>query len=266
MSVSPQSIEGGAPADGVIARAATGAKYALFLLFAINLLNFFDRQLLGSLAEPIRMEFHLNDAALGLLGSIFTVIYALVGLPLGTLSDKWYRNRLIALGTLFWSLLTAATGFAQNYAQIFIARLGVGVGEATCAPAGQSLIGDLFPANPARKGHGRLYAGAAGGHFSGLHQRRRHRHEIRLARGVLVCLRSRSDSRNHGAVDARTGARRARCRQSGDDPRHGNQKRVCRRAGVADDVVDHHVGHFSQLQHVCNQHVQHRIPAALSST
>ena len=71
MSVSPQSIEGGAPADGVIAKAATGAKYALFLLFAINLLNFFDRQLLGALAEPIRLEFHLNDAALGLLGIDF---------------------------------------------------------------------------------------------------------------------------------------------------------------------------------------------------
>ena len=196
MSVSPQSIEGGAPADGVIAKAATGAKYALFLLFAINLLNFFDRQLLGALAEPIRLEFHLNDAALGLLGSIFTVIYALVGLPLGTLSDKWYRNRLIAVGTLFWSLLTAATGFAQNYAQMFIARLGVGVGEATCAPAGQSLIGDLFPPHSAREGHGCLHARAAGGHFSGLYQRRRHRHEIRLARGILVCLRARSDSRH----------------------------------------------------------------------
>jgi MFS family permease len=168
MSVSPQSIEGGAPAgpaDGVIAKAASGAKYALFLLFAINLLNFFDRQLLGALAEPIRLEFHLNDAALGLLGSIFTVIYAFVGLPLGTLSDKWYRNRLIALGTLFWSLLTAATGFAQNYAQIFVARLGVGVGEATCAPAGQSLIGDLFPPTQRAKAMGVFMLGLPAGIF-----------------------------------------------------------------------------------------------------
>lgn len=167
MSVSPQSIEGGAPgpADGAIAKAARGAKYALFLLFAINLLNFFDRQLLGALAEPIRLEFHLNDAALGLLGSIFTVIYAFVGLPLGALSDKWHRNRLIALGTLFWSLLTAATGFAQNYAQIFIARLGVGVGEATCAPAGQSLIGDLFPPTQRAKAMGVFMLGLPAGIF-----------------------------------------------------------------------------------------------------
>ena len=168
MSVSPQSLEGGAPADqpaGVIAKAATGAKYALFLLFAINLLNFFDRQLLGALGEPIRHEFHLSDTALGFLGTIFTIIYAFVGLPLGALSDRWYRNRLIALGTAFWSLLTAATGFAQNYAQIFVARLGVGVGEATCAPAGQSLIGDLFPPTMRAKAMGVFMLGLPAGIF-----------------------------------------------------------------------------------------------------
>jgi MFS family permease len=168
MSVSPQSLEGGAavgPTAGVVAKAATGAKFALFLLFAINLLNFFDRQLLGALGEPIRKEFLLNDTALGLLGTIFTIIYAFVGLPLGALSDRWYRNRLIAIGTAFWSLLTAATGFAQNYAQIFIARLGVGVGEATCAPAGQSLIGDLFPPNQRAKAMGVFMLGLPAGIF-----------------------------------------------------------------------------------------------------
>jgi MFS family permease len=168
MSVSPQSLEGGVPAGqttGVMAKAATGAKYALFLLFAINLLNFFDRQLLGALGEPIRREFHLSDTALGGLGTIFTIIYAFVGLPLGALSDKWYRNRLIAIGTAFWSILTAATGFAQNYAQLFIARLGVGIGEATCAPAGQSLIGDLFPQNQRSKAMGVFMLGLPAGIF-----------------------------------------------------------------------------------------------------
>ncbi|HEY2464850.1 MAG TPA: MFS transporter [Steroidobacteraceae bacterium] len=166
--MSPQSLEGGAPAgpaDGVIAKAASGAKYALFLLFAINLLNFFDRQLLGALGEPVRLEFHLSDTALGFLGTIFTIIYAFVGLPLGALSDRWYRNRLIALGTAFWSVLTAATGFAQNYAQIFVARLGVGVGEAVCAPAGQSLIGDLFPPNQRAKAMGVFMLGLPAGIF-----------------------------------------------------------------------------------------------------
>jgi predicted MFS family arabinose efflux permease len=169
MSVSPQSLEGGVatagPGTGTLAKAATGAKYALFLLFAINLLNFFDRQLLGALGEPVRHEFHLSDTALGFLGTIVTIIYAFVGLPLGALSDRWSRNKLIALGTAFWSVLTAATGFAQNYAQIFIARLGVGIGEATCAPAGQSLIGDLFPPHQRAKAMGVFMLGLPAGIF-----------------------------------------------------------------------------------------------------
>jgi MFS family permease len=120
---------------------------ALCILFAINLLNFFDRQLLGALGEPVRKEFHLSDSALGFLGTIFTIMYAFVGLPFGRLSDKWSRTKLIAIGTGIWSLLTAASGLAQNFAQMVAFRLGVGIGEATCAPAGQSLIGDLFPPN-----------------------------------------------------------------------------------------------------------------------
>jgi MFS family permease len=167
MSVSPQSLEGGAPvgpAAGVADKAATGAKYALFLLFAINLLNFFDRQLLGALGEPIRHQFHLSDTALGSLGSIFTILYAVVGLPYGALSDRWYRNRLIAMGTAFWSLLTAATGFAQNFVQIFVSRL-VGVGEAICAPAGQSLIGDFFPPSQRAKAMGVFMLGLPAGIF-----------------------------------------------------------------------------------------------------
>src|ERR1700677_2141277 len=121
------------------------AFYALFVLFVVNLLNCFDRQLPGALAEPIRKEFHLSDTSLGLLGTIATLMYAVVGLPLGRLADKWYRTRLIAAGTAVWSVLTAMSGLAQNYLQLFVSRLGVGLGEATCAPAGQSLIGDLFP-------------------------------------------------------------------------------------------------------------------------
>ncbi len=119
--------------------------YVLFVLFAINLLNFFDRQLPGALAEPIRKEFHLSDTALGLLGTIATLMYAVAGLPLGRMADKWRRTRLIAFGTAVWSLLTAASGLAQTFVQLSVSRLGVGLGEATCAPAGQSLIGDLFP-------------------------------------------------------------------------------------------------------------------------
>lgn len=121
------------------------ARFALAVLFGINLMNFFDRQIAGALAEPIRVEFGLNDTQLGILSTVFTLIYAVVGVPLGRLTDGWLRTRLVAIGVSFWSLLTAASGFAWNYTSFLIARMGVGIGEASCAPAGQSLIGDLFP-------------------------------------------------------------------------------------------------------------------------
>ncbi|MGA2779716.1 MAG: MFS transporter [Steroidobacteraceae bacterium] len=141
------------------------APVVLLILFFINLLNFFDRQLIGSLGEPIRKEFHLSDTALGFAGTIFTVIYAVVGLPLGALSDRWRRTRLIAIGTAFWSLLTAATGVAQNYAQLFASRIGVGIGEATCAPAAQSLIGDLFAPHQRARAMGVFMLGLPAGIF-----------------------------------------------------------------------------------------------------
>jgi predicted MFS family arabinose efflux permease len=138
---------------------------ALFILFAINLLNFFDRQLLGALGEPIRKEFHLSDSALGGLGTVFTLIYAVVGLPFGWLTDKWTRTRLIAIGASVWSVLTAASGLAQNFLQMVICRLGVGLGEATCAPASQSLIGDLFPTNQRARAMGIFMLGLPVGLF-----------------------------------------------------------------------------------------------------
>lgn len=124
-------------------RGAPGA--ALGVLFAINLLNFYDRQVLGPLLEPIRKEFHLTDTQLGWLGTIFTVLYAIVGVPFGRLADSWSRKKLMALGMVVWSALTAASGLAASYAMLVVTRLGVGVGEAVCAPVATSWIGDLFP-------------------------------------------------------------------------------------------------------------------------
>src|SRR5260370_19787357 len=121
------------------------AGYALAVLFAINLLNFYDRQTLGPLAEPIRKEFHLTDTQLGLLGTMFTILYAVVGLPFGRLADSWSRKKLLALGMLVWSALTAGAALVTSFAMLVVTRLGVGVGEAACAPAGTSWIGDLFP-------------------------------------------------------------------------------------------------------------------------
>ena len=124
---------------------APSALYALVVLFAINLMNFFDRQIIGGVGEAIRREWGLSDTALGLLGTVFTLLYAVFGLPLGRLSDTHPRRKILAGGVFVWSLLTAASGVARNFGQLIVARLGVGVGEATCSPASTSLIGDLFP-------------------------------------------------------------------------------------------------------------------------
>lgn len=121
------------------------AWFALIVLFAINLVNFFDRLIIGAVAEPLRKEFLLSDTSLGLLATAFTLVYAVVGIPFGRLADKFPRKYIISAGVFVWSLLTAGSGIAQNYAQIFAIRIGVGVGEASFAPAATALIGDLFP-------------------------------------------------------------------------------------------------------------------------
>src|ERR1700704_6476061 len=100
--------------------------FALSVLFAINTLNFYDRQILGAVGETVRDEWRLSDTALGSLGTAFTLLYA---------------------GVTVWSVLTAASGLARNFTELFAVRLGVGIGEASCAPAAASLIGDLFPAS-----------------------------------------------------------------------------------------------------------------------
>lgn len=122
-----------------------GQTFSLAVLFAINLLNFYDRHVPGALTEPVRKEFGLSDAQVGLLGSAFLWVYATLGIPLGRAADVWSRRKLLAWGASVWSLMTATSGFAVNFITLLVPRMGVGVGEAVCAPAGTSWIGDLFP-------------------------------------------------------------------------------------------------------------------------
>lgn len=121
------------------------ALFALAVLFAINFLNFFDRMIGGALHEPVKEAFDLSDKQMGAVTMGFTLLYAFVGVPLGWWSDFGKRTRILSIGVFFWSLLTAASGLAWSFVSLFTIRLGVGVGEATCAPAANSLIGDLFP-------------------------------------------------------------------------------------------------------------------------
>ena len=121
------------------------AWFILAILFAINTLNFFDRLIIAAVGEPIRKEFELSDASLGALGTAFILLYAVVGIPFGRLADKAPRKFILSAGVFVWSLLTAASGLAQNFWQMFALRLGVGVGEASCAPSATSLISDIYP-------------------------------------------------------------------------------------------------------------------------
>jgi len=126
-----------------------GLLVSLLVLIAVNVLNFYDRQAPGALAEPMRREFGLNDRQLGLIGSAFIWLYAVAGVPLGHLADRWSRKKLLAAGIIVWTALTAMAGAAHSFGMLVFSRLGVGVGEAVAAPAGTSWIGDLFP--PARR-------------------------------------------------------------------------------------------------------------------
>ncbi len=121
--------------------------FTLLVLLGINTMNFYDRQVLGVVGEPLRKAWGLSDTQLGLLGTAFIVLYAVVGVPFGRWTDFGPRRKILAGGAALWSLLTLTSGFARNFGSLFIMRLGVGVGEATCAPAANSLLGDYFPAH-----------------------------------------------------------------------------------------------------------------------
>ncbi|MET1079094.1 MAG: MFS transporter [Pseudomonas sp.] len=119
----------------------------LFLLFLANLFNFFDRTIPAIIIEPIRLEWNLSDLQIGLIGTAFTIVYAIAGLPLGRMADTGARRKIMGWGLLAWSGLTAVNGLAWNFWSFLLIRMGVGIGEASYAPAANSLIGDLFPAH-----------------------------------------------------------------------------------------------------------------------
>jgi MFS family permease len=126
------------------------ARYVLGVLVVVYVFNFLDRQILSILAERIKADLGLSDAQIGFLyGTAFAVFYALFGLPLGRLADLWLRTRLIAVGLSVWSLMTAASALARDFAQLTLARIGVGVGEASASPAAFSILSDYFP--PAKR-------------------------------------------------------------------------------------------------------------------
>lgn len=120
--------------------------YVLAVLVVVYTFNFIDRQIVGILAVPIKAELHLSDSQLGLMGGLaFALFYTLLGIPIARLADKVSRTSIMTVALALWSLMTAVCGFTHNFAQLFLARVGVGVGEAGGVAPAYSLICDYFP-------------------------------------------------------------------------------------------------------------------------
>src|SRR3954462_9751290 len=127
-------------------RASRYGWYALFVLVLVYVINFIDRQIISILAQDIKADLNVDDAQIGFLyGTAFAVFYALFGIPLGRLADSWYRGRLIAIGLGLWSSMTILSGLASSFGMLAVARIGVGIGEASASPAAYSMISDYFP-------------------------------------------------------------------------------------------------------------------------
>jgi MFS family permease len=118
----------------------------LAILFLVSLCNYVDRQVLSVLIEPIKHEFHVSDAMMGLLGGFaFAALYAVLGLPIARWSDRGDRRVIITLSIAAWSVMSLLCGFARSFWLLAAARMGVGIGEAGAVPPAQSLMADYFP-------------------------------------------------------------------------------------------------------------------------
>ena len=114
-------------------------------MVGINLLNYMDRWVAASAGPYIEKELHISDAAFGLLGTAFTLVYALAAVPFGYWGDRGIRKTVIGVGVAIWSVATLFSGFARTYFQLFLSRAVVGIGEASYYPSGTSLLSDYFP-------------------------------------------------------------------------------------------------------------------------
>ena len=141
----------------------------LLFLTLLNILNMVDRTLITSFGTVIIADLNLSDSQFGLLtGPIFVFFYSIMGLFMGALADRVHRPRLIAVGLVLWSALTAVSGMAKSFAHIGIARLFIGVGESAMAPSALSMIADMFPKEKRGTATGIYYLGVplgAGGSF-----------------------------------------------------------------------------------------------------
>ncbi|MGE4652241.1 MAG: MFS transporter [Myxococcota bacterium] len=147
----PFPAEGEAPGQGPYSPAYT--RYVLFMLLLVAVFNNIDRTILSILVEPIKAEFELSDTAMGAaMGVAFVLVYTATALPVASWAEFGVRRSIIAGGVFVWSLFTAATFWVQSYGQLFLMRMGVGIGEAAGTPPSLSLLSDYLPRS--RRGRG----------------------------------------------------------------------------------------------------------------
>lgn len=121
------------------------ALFALAILMIGYIVSFVDRQILSLMVQPIKADLGVTDFQMSLLqGFAFALFFCVLGIPFGRMADRYSRKHIIGGGVLLWSLMTVACGLADSYEMLFIARMGVGVGEAALAPAGYSLLADTY--------------------------------------------------------------------------------------------------------------------------
>src|SRR4051812_22354218 len=131
--------------SGKDGRGSPGSR-ALAILLLAYIFNFVDRQIIGVLAVPIKTELALSDRQLGLMGGIaFALFYSGLAIPIAWLADRKNRVNIIAVSVALWSAFTAACGLTQNFWQLFLARMGVGIGEAGGVAPSYALISDFYP-------------------------------------------------------------------------------------------------------------------------
>lgn len=142
------------------ARATPYAWYVATIFMVANMVAFIDRAILSLLMEPIKADLGASDAAMGLLhGFAFAILYSALGIPIARLADRSNRRNIILIGVMVWTVMTLACALARSYAMLFIARVGVGAGEATLAPASFSMLADYFPARQLAVALGLVAAG-----------------------------------------------------------------------------------------------------------
>lgn len=119
--------------------------YALLILVIVYTSNFIDRQIIGIVAKNLKVDLDISNFQIGLLAGLsFAVLYSVLGVPIARLAERYNRVTIIAVSLALWSGFTAACGLAQNFTQMFLYRVGVGIGEAGCSPAAQSLLSDYY--------------------------------------------------------------------------------------------------------------------------